>query len=96
VAGNGREALEAIDGASYDLIMMDCQMPKMDGYATTRAIREKEKAGEGRRIPVVALTAHAMEGDRERCLAAGMDDYLSKPYKPEVLEAILARWLNPA
>jgi CheY-like chemotaxis protein len=98
VARNGREALAAVAGAVYDLILMDCQMPEMDGYDATRAIRERESAcgGEVRRIPIVALTAHAMEGDRESCLDAGMDDYLSKPYKPDQLSVVLARWLTPA
>lgn len=98
VVGNGREALAAVAGAVYDLILMDCQMPEMDGYDATRAIREREAAcdGEIRRIPIVALTAHAMEGDREICLEAGMDDYLSKPYKPDQLSVVLARWLTPA
>ena len=92
VVGNGREALQAVARVRYDLILMDCQMPEMDGYEATRAIREGEAAGEGH-VPIVALTAHAMEGDREVCLAAGMDDYLSKPYKPDELRAVLAKWL---
>jgi two-component system, sensor histidine kinase and response regulator len=94
VAKNGIEAIRAFDGSRYDLILMDCQMPEMDGYETTRAIRQKE---EGRprsaRTPIVALTAHAMEGDREVCIAAGMDDYLSKPFKRDGLYAVLDRWV---
>jgi CheY-like chemotaxis protein len=71
---------------------MDCQMPNLDGYSTTARIRERERAGE--RMPVIAMTAHAMKGDRERCLEAGMDDYLSKPLRPEALDEVLARWLG--
>ncbi|WP_435011339.1 PAS domain-containing protein [Tundrisphaera lichenicola] len=87
---NGREAVEAHDHGRHDLILMDVQMPEMDGLAATRAIREAEKAT-GVRIPIVALTAHAMQGDRERCLIAGMDDYLTKPLRPApLLEALIA------
>jgi PAS domain S-box-containing protein len=88
VAGNGREALEALEKERFDLVLMDVQMPEMDGLAATVAIREKEN-GTNTHLPVVALTAHAMKGDRERCLAAGMDGYLSKPIRPPELDAIL-------
>ncbi len=95
VAANGREALAALEKESYDLVLMDVQMPEMDGFEATAAIREKEK-GSGIHQPVIALTAHAMKGDRERCLAGGMDGYLSKPIRlqelDELLEAYVARW----
>ena len=94
IANNGAEALEAMTGGHFDLVFMDCQMPVMDGYEATRLLRQRERsapAGTPARI-VIALTAHAMEGDRELCLAAGMDDYLSKPFNQEQLKAILERW----
>ena len=89
VAGNGREAVEMAEGASYDLVFMDCQMPELNGYEATREIRRRPAE---QRVPVIAMTANAMPGDRRRCLEAGMDDYVSKPVRPENFEAILARW----
>jgi CheY-like chemotaxis protein len=78
VAGNGREALERLSEQSFDLILMDVQIPEVDGLEATAAIRAHEQAT-GRHIPIIALTAHAMKGDQEKCLAAGMDGYLAKP-----------------
>jgi len=96
VATDGLEAVAAHAAASFDLILMDCQMPEMDGFEVTGEIRRREAAaaGSSRRVPIVALTANAMIGDRERCLAAGMDDYLSKPFEENELRSVLARWLK--
>jgi signal transduction histidine kinase/CheY-like chemotaxis protein len=93
VASDGQEALEACLRGAYDLVLMDCQMPNLDGFEATREIRRRE--GEGRHLPVVALTASSLAGDREKCLAAGMDDHLGKPIDPEELDATLTRWLGP-
>jgi len=100
-ACNGREALDAISRKAYDLVLMDCQMPLMDGYQTTRRVRELELlqapghpgGGPTRHLTIIALTAHAMPNDRQVCLEAGMDDYLSKPFSKDGLGAALARWL---
>ncbi len=92
-AENGREALEALKRGEYTLALMDCQMPELDGYEATRAIRERESNGEAH-LPIIAMTANAMVGDREKCLKAGMDDYLSKPIDLPRLSAALGRWLN--
>jgi CheY-like chemotaxis protein/HPt (histidine-containing phosphotransfer) domain-containing protein len=94
VAENGRQALERLAAGRYDAVLMDCQMPIMDGYAATRAIRKLEADGARHgRIPVIAMTANAMAGDREKCLAAGMDDYMSKPLNRALLEQTLRKWI---
>jgi CheY-like chemotaxis protein len=89
---DGWEVLEALKLASYDIILMDCQMPEMDGYAATAEVRRREKSG--RHVPIVAMTANALEGDRGRCIAAGMDDYLPKPVREAELETVMRRWLH--
>jgi PAS domain S-box-containing protein len=91
IAGDGGEALAKLAHGEYAAVFMDCQMPNVDGYEATGRIR-----AQGLRLPVIAMTAHAMAGDRERCLAAGMDDYLSKPLRPEALDEVLERWLGVA
>ena len=92
-SNDGVEAMEALRAEQFDVVLMDCQMPRMDGYEATEAIREREQNQGLMRTPVIAMTANAMAGDRERCLAVGMDDYLSKPVKPAQLENMLRQWL---
>ncbi len=94
---DGREVVPALQKQHFDLILMDCQMPEMDGYASTAAVREWERtAGLPSRIPIVALTANALAGDREQCLSAGMDDYLSKPFTQQELRSVIERWFPRA
>jgi two-component system, sensor histidine kinase and response regulator len=92
IVGDGREALDRLESGDYVALLMDVQMPEVDGFEATARIREREGADD--HLPIVAMTASAMEGDRERCLAAGMDDYLSKPLRPDQLDAVLERWLG--
>lgn len=92
VADNGRAAIDILSRTPYSLVFMDVQMPEMNGLDATRAIRKKETTT-GQRVPIVAMTAHALEGSREECIAAGMDDYISKPINPVGLKAVLGKWL---
>ncbi len=93
-AANGQEAVTHTSGSEFDVVFMDCQMPVMDGFEATGEIRRREQADSRRRIPIVALTASALKGERERCLAAGMDDYLAKPVRQAELEGMVSRWVT--
>ncbi|ESQ84611.1 ATP-binding protein [Asticcacaulis benevestitus] len=93
VARTGKAALEAFRAGGFDLVLMDVQMPEMDGYEATRLIRESEASGQGGHIPIIGVTANALVGDREKCLAAGMDDYMSKPFNPAQLEHLIGKYM---
>ena len=95
MAATGQEALAALSQAAYNVVLMDCQMPELDGLEATRMIRAQEAQAGHTHLPIIALTANAFSKDREACLAAGMDDYLSKPFTLDQLHATLARWLPP-
>jgi CheY-like chemotaxis protein len=93
LAGNGREALRMIERGRYDLVFMDCQMPDMDGYEASAIIRRREKESGGH-LPIIAMTAHAMTGDRDKCMEAGMDDYISKPIRREEILQAISKWVQ--
>jgi len=93
-ADNGEAAVSKFSAGGHDVVLMDCQMPRMDGFDATRAIRSRERDTGSARVPIIALTANAMRGDRERCLAAGMDDFVSKPFRLEELRRSLERWVS--
>lgn len=95
IANNGKEALSLLQSKHYDLIFMDCQMPEMDGFTATHEIRKIEQDNKQPHIPIIAMTANALKGDREKCLAAGMDDYISKPIKLKEIEEMITRWSSP-
>jgi len=92
LAEDGFQVLAALEQGAFDLILMDCQMPGMDGFVATARIREREREQGGGRIPILAMTANALEGDRDVCLKAGMDDYISKPVSRHSLWTALSRW----
>jgi two-component system, sensor histidine kinase and response regulator len=95
IAGDGLEAIQAIVSREFDVVLMDCQMPRLDGYSATQQLRDWERSQQRARTPIIALTANALSGDAEKCLAAGMDAYLSKPFTLQKLQAALAKWAAP-
>jgi len=95
LASDGAQAVDRVREADFDIVLMDCQMPVMDGYEATAAIRQME-TGRDKRLPIIALTANSMQGDEQKCLDAGMDGFLAKPFTLTQLQVLLARWLQPA
>jgi len=93
MVANGEEAVHALETLPYDIVFMDCQMPVMDGYEASRCIRDPQSKVLDHAIPIVAMTANAMQGDSDKCIAAGMDDYISKPVAPNKLQQALQQWL---
>ena len=93
IVSNGKEAINILEKKSYDIVLMDIQMPIMDGFEATRIIRDFESNVVDHAVPIIAMTAHAMKGDRDRCLEAGMDDYISKPMRPDELKEVIYRQL---
>lgn len=96
MANDGDEALKKLKEQTFDLILMDCQMPVLDGYQTTKIIREEEQRANKKRCPIVAITANAMFGDKDRCLSAGMDDFLSKPFQSRQILEMIEKWKDAA
>ncbi len=94
VAADGKEAVRALKQVDYDAVLLDCAMPEMDGYETTHCVREGRAGGRNLNIPIIAMTADAMTGDRDKCLQAGMNDYLAKPVDPKQLAEVLQKWLS--
>jgi two-component system sensor histidine kinase/response regulator len=94
IVANGQESIDALELIPYDLVLMDCQMPEMDGFEATRSIRREDSMVLDRHIPIIAMTAATMSGDREKCLRAGMNDFIAKPVRQKELEEMLALWLG--
>ncbi|MCP3872229.1 MAG: response regulator, partial [Desulfobacteraceae bacterium] len=94
LVNDGKQAINALEKTKYDLILMDCQMPKMDGFQATGQIRDPESKVLNHKIPIVALTANATKVDETKCLKAGMDDFISKPFNMEILSTVLVKWLS--
>ncbi len=91
VANNGREAIELLERVDYDIVLMDCQMPEIDGYEATKIIRDEKSSVKNHKVPIIAMTANAIDGDREKCLEVGMNDYISKPINIQKFDDVISR-----